>query len=154
MIYRWGCNTKSLIRFTLCRTQMQLLKPHCIDNLDFLFIIEVKTVNEEIGTIIYNQEILCLKLCFLSYVCSCVCAQSSVCTWRWEGIILTSPFTLSTVWDPETDPEFSCMPCECLCLLIHLTSFKIFINRLYSLTLHGAYCQVVSSTHTHCNNIT
>lgn len=64
MISRWGCNTNNLVRFTLCQTQMQLLKPHCVDSLGCPFITEVKTVNEEIRAIIQNQEILCLKFCF------------------------------------------------------------------------------------------
>ena len=72
MISRWGCNTNNLVRFTLCQTQMQLLKPHCIDNLGCPFIIEVKAVSEEIEALIQNQKILCLKFCFCT-MCVVVC---------------------------------------------------------------------------------
>lgn len=161
MISRWGCNTNNLVRFTLCETQMQLLKPRCIDSLGCPFIIEVKAVNEEIRALIQNQEILCYKFCFCfctMCVQLCVCSHILLCTElsvyvevrghhthesihsfhsvgsRDRSRVLMYSWRMSLSANPPHQPQ-------------------IFINRLYSLTLHGVYGQVVSSTHTHCHCI-
>lgn len=63
-------------------------------------------------------------------------------------------YILSTMWHPKMELISSDMTREGFCFLSYRSSLKIFINRLYSLTLYGAYDLIGNSTYVHCNYTT